>query len=135
MSVKDKKADGQPQEVEKMLDRMVSNRPAKIEEQPDLDKAGSARVPQCSDLFRPPWYGPLSGELPFGDVPDLRPTHPQGGCGTPASAEDRQAGRGKLRSIREKQRFKTHHAGAAAETAAIPCGMGLFLLFLQEKIR
>ena len=44
-----------------------------------------------------------------------------GGCGTPASAEDRQAGRGKLRSIREKQRFKTHHAGAAAETAAIPC--------------
>lgn len=38
MSVKDKKADGQPQEVEKMLDRMVSNRPAKIEEQPDLNK-------------------------------------------------------------------------------------------------
>ena len=38
MSVKDKKADGQPQEVEKMLDRMVSGRPAKIEEQPDLNK-------------------------------------------------------------------------------------------------
>ena len=38
MSVKDKKSNGQPQEVEKMLDRMVSNRPAKIEEQPDLNK-------------------------------------------------------------------------------------------------
>ena len=38
MSVKDKKANGQPQEVEKMLDRMVSGRPARIEEQPDLNK-------------------------------------------------------------------------------------------------
>ena len=38
LSVKDKKANGQPQEVEKMLDRMVSGRPARIEEQPDLNK-------------------------------------------------------------------------------------------------
>ena len=38
MSVKDKKADGQLQEVEMMLDRMVSGRPARIEEQPDLNK-------------------------------------------------------------------------------------------------
>ena len=38
MSAKDKKTNGQPQEVEKMLDRMVSSRPARIEEQPDLNK-------------------------------------------------------------------------------------------------
>lgn len=38
MSAKDKKTNGQPQEVEKMLDRIVSGRPAKIEEQPDLNK-------------------------------------------------------------------------------------------------